>query len=159
MKLEQLKLGEMIAYTGELIVMRDAAQKRLAQFEYPPINLKDSFVFYAGPAKTPPGEIMGSIGPTTSARMDKYLEMLFMFGVQATIGKGERSDLAKQMCKQYSRVYFTAPSGAAAALSVKVSSHEILIFEELQSEAIQRIVVEEFPLVVGIDTKGHSIWE
>ncbi len=159
LKLETLKAGEIIAYTGEMIVMRDAAQKRLAQYENCPLNLKGSFVFYAGPAKTPAGSVIGSIGPTTSARMDKYLEMLFLLGVQATIGKGVRSNLAKQMCRQYSRVYFAAPSGAAAALSVKISSHEILLFEELQSEAIQRISVKDFPLVVGIDARGHSIWE
>ncbi len=143
--------------------MRDAAQKRLSQFqERPldlPIDLKDKFVFYAGPAKTPSNSIIGAIGPTTSARMDKYLEMLFSFGIKATIGKGERSDLVKELCRKYNGVYFLAPSGSAAVLSQSVIKHEILLFQELQSEAIQKVIVKAFPLIVAVDSLGHSIWD
>jgi fumarate hydratase subunit beta len=159
LNVEKLKAGDSIHYDGEMIIMRDAAQKRLSQFHDCPLDLKDKLVFYAGPAKTPSDSIIGAIGPTTSARMDKYLEMLFNFGIKATIGKGERSDLVKKLCGKYDGVYFLAPSGGAAALSQSVINHEILLFEELQSEAIQKIIVKDFPLIVAIDSKGHSIWD
>ncbi|MFW6262887.1 MAG: FumA C-terminus/TtdB family hydratase beta subunit [Thermotogota bacterium] len=157
MKVEQLKAGENIQYSGEMIIMRDAAQKKLSQLPNCPIKLKGTIVFYAGPAKAPIGKGIGAIGPTTSARMDKYLEMLFKFGVRATVGKGERSEVARTLCRQYAGVYFLAPSGAAAALSQCIIHQEILLFKELQSEAIQKITVKDFPLIVAIDTKGHSI--
>lgn len=163
MNLEKLKAGNSILYDGEMIIMRDAAQKRLSQIQVSsidlPIDLKDKFVFYAGPSKTPSDSVIGAIGPTTSARMDKYLEMLFQLGVKATVGKGERSDLVKQLCKKYKGVYFLAPSGSAAALSQSVIKHEILLFEELQSEAIQKIIVKDFPMIIAIDSKGHALWD
>jgi len=163
LNLEKLKAGNSILYDGEMIIMRDAAQKRLSQIQVSsidlPIDLKDKFVFYAGPSKTPSDSVIGAIGPTTSARMDKYLEMLFQLGVKATVGKGERSDLVKQLCKKYKGVYFLAPSGSAAALSQSVIKHEILLFEELQSEAIQKIIVKDFPMIIAIDSKGHALWD
>ncbi|MEA1883385.1 MAG: FumA C-terminus/TtdB family hydratase beta subunit [Thermotogota bacterium] len=163
MNVEILKAGDSILYDGEMIIMRDAAQKRLSAFQDSPvdlpIDLKNKVVFYAGPAKTPSDSAIGAIGPTTSARMDKYLEMLFNFGIKATVGKGERSDSVKDLCRKYKGVYFLAPSGSAAALSQSVINHEILLYEELQSEAIQKIIVNDFPLIVAIDSKGHSIWD
>ncbi len=159
MNIELLTVGEKIQYNGELIIMRDAAQKRLSQFQECPLDLKDKIVFYAGPAKKPHNSAIGAIGPTTSARMDKYLEMLFKHGVKATIGKGERSDLAKELCKRHKGIYFIAPSGCAAVLAQKVIKQALVMFEELQSEAIQKIVVKDFPLIVAIDSKGHSIWD
>jgi len=158
LNVEQLKAGDAILYNGEMTIMRDAAQKRLGQSQRSLIDLKDKIVFYAGPAKTPAGAVVGAIGPTTSARMDPYLEMLFKMGVKATVGKGERSQYVKDLCRQYKGVYFLAPSGSAAALSQCVVNHEILLFEELQSEAIQRILVKAFPLLVAIDSTGSAIW-
>lgn len=121
MKVEELKAGQEVRYSGKLIVMRDQAQKRLKELlekeERLPVNLEGQIVFYAGPARTPQGKVIGAIGPTTSARMDDYLEMLFRLGVVATVGKGKRSKKAIDACKRWKRVYFITPSGTAAALS------------------------------------------
>ena len=159
MKVEQLNIGDNIQYNGEMIIMRDAAQKRLSQFHKCPIDLAGKFIFYAGPAKKSKDSVVGAIGPTTSARMDKTLEMLFRWGIKATIGKGERSDLVRDLCKDYKSIYCITPSGCAAGLSKKVIEHKILMFEELQSEAIQKILVKDFPLIVAINSQGHTIWD
>ena len=159
LKVEELKVGENIQYTGEFVIMRDAAQKKLTQFQACPINLEGKIIFYAGPAKKPDDCPIGAIGPTTSARMDKYLEMLFKLGVKATVGKGGRSDLVRDLCKDYKSIYCITPSGCAAGLSKKVIEHKILMFEELQSEAIQKILVKDFPLIVAINSQGHTIWD
>ncbi|PLV56673.1 FumA C-terminus/TtdB family hydratase beta subunit [Thermotoga sp. SG1] len=163
MKVEELKAGQEIRYSGKLIVMRDQAQKRLKEFlekgEKLPLNLEGQIVFYAGPARTPQGKVIGAIGPTTSARMDDYLEMLFRLGVVATVGKGKRSKKAIDTCRKWKRVYFITPSGAAAALSKRVKSARVLAFEDLGPEAIYEIEVEEFPLVVAIDSEGNTIFE
>jgi len=158
LKIELLRAGESILYSGEMIIMRDAAQKRLSAYEKCPIDLKDKIVFYAGPAKASPGNVIGAIGPTTSVRMDCYLEMLFKFGVLATVGKGIRSKRVTGLCEDYRRVYLIAPSGCAAALSQCVIRHEILLFEDLQSESIQRIEVEDFPLIVAVDSDGCQLF-
>ncbi|HOO33405.1 MAG TPA: FumA C-terminus/TtdB family hydratase beta subunit [Thermotogota bacterium] len=155
--------GTQINYTGEIIIMRDAAQKRLLEYfsrtGQLPLDLKNKIIFYAGPAKTPEGETIGAIGPTTSQRMDKFLDLLFQNGVIGTVGKGKRTETAVQACSEHKTCYFLTPSGAAASLSSRVKSHEVILFEDLQSEAIQRITVEDFPLVVAIDAEGKTIWE
>lgn len=163
LKIENLKAGEEIKYTGELIVMRDAAQKRLMEtldknLELP-VELKEKMVFYAGPAKTPSDRAIGAIGPTTSNRMDSFLEMLFKLGVTATIGKGKRGTLCRELCERFKRVYFVAPSGAAAALSKKVKSVEVLAYEDLGTEAIRKLTVEDFPLIVAVDSTGKDLFE
>lgn len=162
MKVEELKAGTEILYSGELIIMRDAAQKRIMESfknsDGLPVNLNGSLVFYAGPAKTPHGRIVGAIGPTTSARMDGFLEMLFNLGVVATIGKGKRSQLCKELCQKYRRIYFVAPSGAAAALAKRTTEIEILAYADLGPEAIQRLIVHNFPLMVAVDSHGNDIF-
>lgn len=162
MKIEELKTGDEIRYTGELIIMRDAAQKRLMEtlsknLEIP-VELKDKIVFYAGPAKAPADRPIGAIGPTTSNRMDGFLEMLFGLGVLATVGKGKRGDICRELCKRFKRVYFVAPSGAAASLSKRVKSVEVLAYEDLGTEAIRSIIVEDFPLMVAVDSAGKDLF-
>jgi fumarate hydratase subunit beta len=163
LKVEELKAGQEVRYSGKLIVMRDQAQKRLKELlekeERLPVNLEGQIVFYAGPARTPQGKVIGAIGPTTSARMDDYLEMLFRLGVVATVGKGKRSKKAIDACKRWKRVYFITPSGTAAALSKRVKSARVLAFEDLGPEAIYEIEVEEFPLIVAIDSEGNTIFK
>jgi len=143
--------------------MRDQAQKRLKELlekrKKLPVNLEGQIVFYAGPARTPQGKPMGAIGPTTSARMDDYLEILFELGVIATVGKGKRSRKANEACKKWKRVYFVTPSGTAAALSKRVKNARVLAFEDLGPEAVYEIEVEGFPLVVAIDSEGNSIFK
>jgi fumarate hydratase subunit beta len=162
-RIKDFKAGTEIKYTGEIIIMRDAAQKRLLEYFARtgtlPLDLKGKIIFYAGPAKNPPDEAIGAIGPTTSQRMDKFLDMLFKNGVIGTVGKGKRTEVATKACSEHKTCYFLTPSGAAAALASRVKTHEVIMFEDLQSEAIQRITVEDFPLVVAIDADGETIWE
>ncbi len=161
MNFDKLVPGSEIAYSGELLVMRDAAQKRIQQFlkagKEINVDFDGKLVFYAGPAKTPTGRPIGAIGPTTSERMDGYLEMLFQLGVKGTIGKGRRSKQAGRMCQKYKGVYFLTPSGSAAALSLRVKEHRVILFPDLQSEAVRLLRVEKFPLVVAIDIQGNDI--
>ncbi|KAF2958799.1 fumarate hydratase [Thermotoga sp. Ku-13t] len=160
MNLLELKVGERIEYTGSMIVMRDAAQRRIEKLlkegSSLPVDLRGTIVFYAGPTRVVDGRF--AIGPTTSERMDKYLKMLFELGVMATVGKGKRSELAKKLCREYRRIYFIAPSGAAAALSEHVESIKLLAFEDLGTEAMYEIRVENFPLIVAIDSAGNDIF-
>lgn len=156
-----MRAGERIDYTGAMIVMRDAAQKRIEMFlrkgSNVPVDLKGKIVFYAGPTRIVDGRF--AIGPTTSERMDRYLKMLFELGVLATVGKGERSETARKLCREYRRIYFVAPSGAAAALSERVESLKLLTFENLGTEAVYEIQVKNFPLIVAIDSEGTDIFE
>jgi fumarate hydratase subunit beta len=160
--IEKLNAGEILTFSGEMIVMRDAAQKRISELlskkEEIPVNLNNKIIFYAGPAKPPENSEIGAIGPTTSERMDKYLEMLFNLGVIATVGKGKRSNSAVEFCKNYKRAYFITPSGAAAYLSKTVEDIKIIAFSDLGTEAIHKIQVKNFPLMVGIDSKGDQIF-
>ena len=163
MKIERLKAGDLISYSGEMIVMRDAAQKRLMGMYLKglklPVSLSNGIVFYAGPAKAPKGRNVGAIGPTTSVRMDGYLEMLYELGVIATVGKGKRTNEAAELCKRYGKIYFVTPSGCAAAMSRRIDEMEILAFEDLGTEAIYRIECHDFPLLVAIDSSGVDIFE
>jgi fumarate hydratase subunit beta len=161
-EIEKLRVGELLQYTGDLIVMRDAGHQRLLELVSEnlqiPVDLNEKIVFYAGPANPPKNSKIGVIGPTTSERMDKYLEMIFKLGVLATVGKGKRSDLAVKLCIKYKRVYFITPSGAAAYLSKCVKDIRVLAFAELGPEAIYNINVKDFPLMVAIDTNGDQIF-
>jgi fumarate hydratase subunit beta len=159
---DNLSAGDFIEYSGELIIMRDAAHKKIKELidsnKELPFDFMDKIIFYAGPAKKPKHSPIGSVGPTTSNRMDEYLEMIYKLGVNATIGKGNRSSFVKDLNKKYKKTYFVCPSGAAASLSQKILNHNILAFADLGTEAIQKIEVEKFPLIVAIDKNGNSIF-
>jgi len=162
MKIEELKTGEAVQYTGPLLIMRDAAQKRIIQetsvVGSSPIELKGRIIFYAGPAKAPEGYPFGAVGPTTSSRMDKTLEFLYQHGAIATIGKGKRSPLATELCRRYRRVYFVAPSGAAAALMTKIVKASCLAYPDLGTEAVYSVEVVDLPLITAIDANGEDIF-
>ncbi len=162
MNFEELKAGKIISYTGEMLLMRDAAHKRLGEMSAKglklPVDLKNKIIFYAAPANTPEGMIVGSIGPTTSARMDGYLEATYSMGVVATVGKGKRSLNAVKLCKKYKKPYFVAPSGSSAAMATRIKKIEIIAFEDLAAEAIYRIEAVNFPLLVAIDSLGNDIF-
>ena len=162
LKIGELKVGQEIVYTGEFVVMRDQAQKRIRKMlengEKPSFDLSGKIVFYAGPAKTPRGKKIGAIGPTTSERMDVFLEMLFKLGAIATVGKGKRSRRAIELHRKWRRVYFITPSGASAFLANRVVDLQVLAFEDLGPEAVYRIVVKDFPLMVAIDTRGNHLF-
>lgn len=149
-KLKSLKQGQKVLLSGEIYTARDVAHKRLVEMiekdEKLPLDLKDKIIFYAGPCPCSNDCIIGSIGPTTSSRMDKYAPILYKNGVLATIGKGERSEEVKKVIKQVGGLYFTAIGGVACYLSEKFKSKELIAFEDLGTEAICKFEVEDLPL-------------
>jgi fumarate hydratase subunit beta len=161
-EIERLRSGEAVSLSGVLIAARDAAHKRIVsslESNQPlPFDLKDRMVFYLGPSPVPPGKTSGSIGPTTSARMDGLTEPLLKAGVHAFIGKGRRSDHIKVLLQKYKAVYLVAPGGVAAFLGQKVKRIETVAYSDLGPEAVYELEVEDFPLVVAYDIYGGDIF-
>lgn len=149
-KLRALKSGQKVLLSGEIYTARDMAHKRLVEMiekgEELPFDLKDKIIFYAGPCPACAGCVVGSIGPTTSSRMDKFASILYEKGVLATIGKGERSDEIKITAKKVGGLYFTVIGGIACYLSQKFVKRDLVAFEDLGTEAIRKFVVKDFPL-------------
>ena len=161
--IKKLRSGDMVHLSGTIYGARDAAHKRILEAIYRgdplPIDLKDIVIFYVGPSPTPPGENSGSIGPTTSARMDGITEPLLARGVKAMIGKGARGAELKKMLPVYGAVYFIAIGGIASYLSSRVESIEVMAYDDLGAEAIHKIKVKDFPLFVAYDIYGGDIFE
>jgi fumarate hydratase subunit beta len=161
-KITSLRAGDMILLSGKIIGARDMAHKRLIEAlkkkEKLPVELKDQVIFYLGPSPTPPGKISGSIGPTTSVRMDLLSEPLLAAGVKAMIGKGRRSKGLNNLLVKYKAVYFIAPGGVAAFLSTKVKSIKEVAYMDLGPEAIYILKVTDFPLIVANDIYGGDIF-
>ncbi|HRW93886.1 MAG TPA: FumA C-terminus/TtdB family hydratase beta subunit [Thermotogota bacterium] len=156
-----LQLGELLLLHGRLFLMRDAAHKRLFPGDTKPdvtLDWNGKTIFYAGPAKPLPGWASGSIGPTTSLRMDPFLPALLQAGACATMGKGLRGEQARQACQRWNAVYLVAPSGCAAVLAQRIRKMQVVAFEELGPEAIFQAEVEDFPALVAIDSQGHSLF-
>jgi fumarate hydratase subunit beta len=153
-----LVAGENILLSGELITARDAAHQRLFSAlnhgETLPIDLNSVTIYYAGPSPTAPGEVIGSIGPTTSGRMDSYMPTFINAGLRVTIGKGARNLPARQAMKEAGAVYLGAIGGAGALYATCVKSVKIIAYPELQSEAIRSLIVADFPVTVIIDANG-----
>ena len=149
-KIKALNIGEDILLSGEIYVARDMAHKRLSELDKMPIDIKDKIIFYAGPCPNKENEIIGSIGPTTSGRMDKYAIDFYNKGLLATIGKGERSLEVKEAIQKNNAKYFTVIGGVAALLSEKVTSKEIIAFEDLGTEALYKLTVKDLPVKVEI---------
>lgn len=160
---KSLRAGEEILLSGEIYTARDAVHARLAALcekgEAWPFEPKGAVIYYAGPAPAPPGRAIGSVGPTSSYRMDHYLEMTLRTGVAATMGKGDRADFVKNLLARYGGVYLAAVGGAGALLATRVREAEVVAFEDLGPEAIRRLVVKDFPAVVAIDALGGSVFE
>ena len=158
-----LKAGDKVFFSGEVYTARDQAHYRLADLlkagKKLPVKLKNAIIYYCGPTAAAKGKIIGSCGPTTSSRMDKFVEPLLRAGVAAMIGKGRRSKLAREAIKKYKAVYFLAPAGCGALLSRCVVKNELVAFGDLGPEAIRRLTVKDFPLVVGIDSRGKSLYK
>ncbi len=152
--IKSLKKGEEILLNGEIYVARDMAHKRLNDMlldgKQLPFNLENKIIFYAGPCPNKPNEVIGSIGPTTASRMDKYAVSFYNQGVIATIGKGSRSKEVEEVIKQNGAKYFTVTGGIAALLAEKVVSSEIVAFEDLGAEAVYKLQVKKFPLRVEL---------
>jgi fumarate hydratase subunit beta len=160
--IEKLKFGDSISYTGELYTARDAAHKRLSELleQNKPLPIDLSLpVYYTGPCPASPDRIIGSCGPTTSLRMDKYSPRLIKEGLRVMIGKGERGQEVIDAIKQHKGIYLSAVGGAGALLSLCVKKSELIAFEDLGTEAIYKLTVKDMPLTVAIDCHGGSIYE
>jgi fumarate hydratase subunit beta len=155
---EELRTGDYVYLTGELLTGRDAAHKRLAealaQGETLPIDLRDQVLYYVGPTPARPGEIIGSAGPTTAERMDPFTVPLLEAGLRGAIGKGGRSHEIAEAFAKHHAVYFIAVGGAGALLSRQIKSVEVVAYEDLGTEAMRRMVVEDFPVIVCNDIYG-----
>jgi len=162
-KIRKLKAGDTIYLSGTIFSARDAAHKRIIEdircHKKLPFDLKNNTIFYAGPSPTPPGKKSGSIGPTTSARMDNLTEPLLKAGLKAMIGKGRRSDKIKELLKKYKSVYLVSVGGISAYLSTKVKDIKIIAYGNLGAEAVHKIVIEDFPLFVAYDIYGGDIFD
>jgi fumarate hydratase subunit beta len=154
----QLKAGDVVNLTGTIYTARDAAHKKLIEAldkgEELPFELEGSVIYYVGPAPAPPGAAIGSAGPTTSGRMDAYAPRLHSLGVKASIGKGKRSQEVRDALQQYKGVYFGATGGAGALLSQRITDSDVIAYDELGPEAIRKLTVQDFPLLVVNDAHG-----
>lgn len=162
-KTEELKSGDYVYITGTIYVARDAAHKRMIEAlergENLPIDIKDSTIYYMGPSPAREGQVIGSAGPTTSSRMDKYAPILLDLGEKAMIGKGKRSQEVIDAIIRNRAVYFAAIGGAGALLSKCIKKSEIICYEDLGAEAVRKIEVENFPVIVVIDKNGNNLYE
>jgi len=157
-----MRAGDRVYLTGTIYTARDAAHKKLFELldkgESLPFPLKDAVIYYAGPTPAREGEIIGSCGPTTSGRMDRFAPRLYDLGVAATIGKGERSEDVKRAIVENKAVYLCAVGGAGALVSRHIKAAEEIAFPELGCEAIRRMTVEDMPLIVALDCFGGDIF-
>ncbi len=159
---ETLNIGEVIYISGDIYTLRDAGHKRLVEMldrgEAMPIDFKGQIVYYAGPCPNKPEHVIGSVGPTTSGRMDAYSPRLISEGLLYMIGKGKRDKNVVEAIKKHSGVYFVAIGGAGALISQCVKRVEVVAFEDLGTEALRKLEVVDFPIIVGIDTLGNDIY-
>lgn len=160
---ESLRAGDSVLLSGTIYTARDCAHKRifalLDEEKELPFPLRDAFIYYAGPCPAPEGKACGSCGPTTSARMNSFAPRLLDLGLPGMIGKGEMSEDVRAALKRNKAVYFAAIGGAGATYGNAVKRAECVAFPDLLSEAVHKMEVEEFPLVVAIDSEGGSIYD
>ena len=160
--IRSLKAGQEIFLSGRIYTARDQAHKRLVEAikagKNLPIELKESVIYYCGPAQTPKPRAIGSCGPTTSSRMDAFTPLLLAKGLKAMIGKGARSKEVKAAIKKYKGIYFVTYAGCGALLAKCVKKSEIVAYGDLGPEAILKLEVKDFPLIVAIDANGGTIY-
>ena len=158
----ELRAGDSIVLSGNIITGRDAAHKRmvdLIQAGKPlPFPVSGEVIYYVGPTPAPPGRPIGAAGPTTSYRMDAYAPLLMEHGLRGMIGKGQRSDEVKQAMMKWGVVYFVGVGGAGALMSKCVKEARILAWEDLGTEAVRRLVVQDLPLIVATDSVGGDLY-
>lgn len=159
---DSLKAGDRVYLSGTVYTARDAAHKKIFRLldngETLPFELENSVVYYAGPTPAKDNLVIGSIGPTTSSRMDTFSPRLISLGQKAMIGKGNRSNDVVNAMKTYSAVYFAAVGGAGALYSKCIKSCDVIAFEELGCESVKKLEVKDFPLLVAIDSSGESLY-
>ena len=162
-KVKELKAGDSCLISGVIYTARDAAHKRLCELvatgKELPMDVTDSIIYFVGPTPAKPGQAIGSAGPTTSYRMDAYSPILIEQGLTGMIGKGKRGPEVIDAMKKHGAVYFGAIGGCGALLSECIKEAEIVAYEDLGAEAIRRLVVKDFPVVVIIDSEGNNLYE
>ena len=158
-----LKAGDYVFLSGTIYVARDAAHKRMTEGldkgEELPFDIKGATVYYMGPSPAREGQVIGSAGPTTATRMDRYTPRLLDLGLKAMIGKGKRSPEVIEAMKRNKCVYFAAVGGAGALISKCIMSSEVIAYDDLGAEAVRRLEVKDFPMVVVIDSTGENLYD
>ncbi|MCL5290467.1 MAG: Fe-S-containing hydro-lyase [Eubacteriales bacterium] len=160
---ESLRIGQRIVFNGIIYTGRDAAHKKLVELieqgKELPFDPKGQVIYYVGPSPAKPGKIIGSAGPTTSGRMDIYAPKLYALGLKATIGKGRRSPEVIEAMKKYNGVYMAAVGGAAALIAKSIIDAKVVAYPELGPEAIYRLTVKNFPVIVVNDSLGCDLYD
>lgn len=160
--LKQLHVGDEVFLSGTIYMARDAAHKRFVDLLHAgkplPIDLKGQVVFYGGPGPTKPGHVIGVVAPTSAYRMDPYATVLFDHGLKAAIGKGNRGEAMRASCAANTAVCFSAIGGISATLFACIKRAAVVAYEDLKTEAVQRLEIEEFPLLVTNDTYGRDFY-
>ncbi|MFH1269728.1 MAG: FumA C-terminus/TtdB family hydratase beta subunit [Candidatus Omnitrophota bacterium] len=157
-EIKNLKAGEQVLLSGIIYTVRDQAHKRLAGAKKMPVDLRGQVIYYCGPTPAARGKAVGSAGPTTSSRMDRFTPALLRRGLLAMIGKGRRSKEVIKAIKKYKGVYFLTYAGCGALLTKYIKKAKPVAYKELGPEAVYRLEVRDFPVIVGIDAKGRSIY-
>lgn len=160
---KELKSGDYVYLSGIIYTARDAAHKRmyeaLEQGKELPFDIKNNIIYYMGPSPARQGRPIGSAGPTTASRMDKYAPALLALGQRGMIGKGKRSEAVRQAIIKNNAVYFAAVGGAGALLSKAIVSSEVIAYDDLGTEAVRKLEVKDFPVIVVIDSEGNNLYE
>ena len=160
---KSLKAGDMVYLTGTIYTARDAAHKRMYETlengESLPFDIRENVIYYMGPSPAREGRPIGSTGPTTASRMDKYAPKLLDLGLYGMIGKGKRSPQVHEAIERNGAVYFAAIGGAGALLSKAIEASEVIAYDDLGTEAIRKLTVNEFPVIVVIDSEGTDLYE
>lgn len=162
-KIAQLKAGDYVYITGTVYTARDAAHKRMIETldrgEELPFDIKNQLIYYLGPSPAREGRVIGSAGPTTSSRMDKYAPRLLDLGLRGMIGKGKRNEQVIDAIVRNKGIYFAAVGGAGALLSKCIKNAEVIAYDDLGTEAIRKLEVQKLPVIVVIDTEGQNQYE
>lgn len=160
---KSLRAGDYVYLSGTIYTARDAAHKRMYEAlhngEKLPIEMQDNVIYYMGPSPAREGRPIGSAGPTTSSRMDKYAPSLLDLGLKGMIGKGKRSGEVKDAIVRNDAVYFAAVGGAGALLSKSITASEVIAYDDLGTEAIRKLTIKDFPVIVVIDSEGNNLYE
>ena len=159
----KLKVGDSVLITGKIYSARDAAHKRmdeaLSEGKELPLDIKNQMIYYMGPSPAREGRPIGSAGPTTASRMDKYAPRLLDLGLGGMIGKGKRSQAVRDAIVRNKAVYFAAVGGAGALLSKCIKKADVIAYDDLGTEAIRRLEIEDLPAIVVIDSEGNNLYE
>nr|WP_207707974.1 Fe-S-containing hydro-lyase [Heliorestis convoluta] len=160
---KELRAGDQVLINGVIYTGRDAAHKRMIETldrgEDLPFDVQDAVIYYVGPCPAKPGQVIGSAGPTTSGRMDAYAPTLIVKGLTGMIGKGLRTSAVIEAMKEHGSVYFAAIGGAGALMARTIKESEVIAYDDLGTEAIRRLIVEDFPAIVVIDSQGNNLYE